>query len=164
MATNQRKPSIQPRPTKASQLRLQKQQASGSGLVTASATPTTEVEQPKTRSAAISAAGSSNVGPTDGVKAFMAQQRARIVKKPTNGPKEEEAPKRSSNIMTGAQRYGSSTPPAHVVSNTRNIQIIIKQSKAQGKLNISSRGLTKIPEEVIKMYGLNCVFVLYCRY
>lgn len=159
MAT--RKPSIQPRPTKASQLRLQKQQQGASGgLATASSTPTSQEEpQPKTHTASTTTppkstkAASSNIGPTDGVKAFMQQQRARLAKKPSAAENEEEPiKKRNTNVMTGAQRYGGgSETAAPVISNTRNIQIIIKQAKAQGKLNISSRGLTKIPEEVIKM-------------
>lgn len=149
-----RKPSFQPRPTKASMLRLQKQQAAESS------TPSAPVEEPPQRS--VSHPKSSNnttkktsngIGATDGVKAFMAQQRARVAKKSTNVPAEEPV-KKSSQVMTGAQRYGggagSNKTPA-VITQTRNINIVIKQAKAQGKLNISSRGLTSIPKEVINM-------------
>lgn len=144
-----RKPSIQPRPTKASMLRLQKQQASSpSGLVTTSAPeepPQKSVSRTlPTKKATVIA------GATDGVKAFMAQQRARVAKKPTSAP--EEPTKRSTQVMTGAQRYGGgSNKTEPVITQTRSIQIVIKQAKAQGKLNISSRGLTSVPKEVLNM-------------
>ncbi|KAL0575920.1 hypothetical protein ABG067_008980, partial [Albugo candida] len=101
MSSKQRKPSIQPRPTKASMLRLQKQQASTSGLVTLEEVPLTpkKVNEPVTRNASTTATKkssiASNVGATDGVKAFMAQQRARLSKKPT--VKEEEEPIKKRN-------------------------------------------------------------------
>lgn len=152
MASNSRKPSIQPRPTKASMLRLQKQQASTSGSFTAP-----EPEEPPKRSVSrastkpvSSTAG--NVGPTDGVKAFMAQQRARLAKKPST-PVAEEPIKRTSQVMTGAQRYGGGASQKEpVINQNRSIQIVIKQAKSQGKLNISSRGLKEIPKEVLNMY------------
>lgn len=143
-----RKPSIQPRPTKASMLRLQKQQASSDPF-----TPSTPEEPPQksvSRTATTTKKATDGIGATDGVKAFMAQQRARVVKKSAN--MSEEPVKRSTQAMTGAQRYGggsNKTPP--VITQTRNINIVIKQAKAQGKLNISSRGLTSIPKEVINM-------------
>lgn len=152
-----RKPSIQPRPTKASMLRLQKQQASTTGLVTHEETPSTpkKVTETVSRNALTSVKKSSiasNVSATEGVKAFMAQQRARVSKKPAV-KEEEESIKKRSNVMTGAQRYGGgSNADAPVITQTRNIQVVIKQAKAQGKLNISSRGLTEIPKEVINMY------------
>lgn len=157
MASNPRKPSIQPRPTKASMLRLQKQQASTSGPTT-----TSEPEEPPRRSVSRTSVNSTkpksvpsiagDVGPTDGVKAFMVQQRARLAKKPS-GPIAEEPIKKTGQFMTGAQRYGNgSSQKEPVVTQNRSIQIVIKQAKAQGKLNISSRGLKNIPKEVLDMY------------
>lgn len=157
MSSNQRKPSIQPRATKASLLRLQKQQGTSSaGLVSHTEAP----PSPQTKSESLprdvpistkKSSTTNNASASDGVKAFMAQQRARLAKKPA--VKEEEEPvKRRTNVMTGAQRYGGgSTTEAPVVTQTRNIQIVIKQAKAQGKLNLSSRGLTEIPKEVLQM-------------
>ncbi|KAI8091236.1 uncharacterized protein B0P05DRAFT_457641, partial [Gilbertella persicaria] len=139
------KRTIQPRPTKASMLRLQKQQ--GSGLVTAQEAPT---KKPETHvSTATSSRSKSTVGATEGVKAFMAQQRARLAKSNTV---EQEPKKRQNNFMTGAERYGGKTDRDEASqTNTRKIQVVIKQAKSSGKLNISSRGLTKIPEEVLNM-------------
>jgi hypothetical protein len=150
-------------------LRLQKQQASASGLVTASieepARPKPTSEQKpapikKTgiapvgtvKSRAASSALNDSVGASAGVKAFMAQQRARITKP---AAQEEPVKKRNNHVMTGAQRYGggnnSSFDAAPVITETRKIQVVMKQAKSSGKLDISSRGLTKIPEEVLKM-------------
>lgn len=155
MASNSRKPSIQPRPTKASMLRLQKQQASTSSPVQ------TPEPEPPTRSvpratAATSSSTKSNlapsVGPTDGVKAFMAQQRARLVKKPSV----PDEPVQKKTFMTGAQRYGGgSDDKKETVTPNRSIGVIIKQAKSQGKLNISSRGLNLIPKEVLNMYHVD---------
>ncbi|ORE18057.1 hypothetical protein BCV71DRAFT_243653 [Rhizopus microsporus] len=145
MTVGQRKSSIQPRPTKASMLRTQKQSTSS--------TPSpAELKTPKTTPGSKSTVKSA--GPTEGVKAFMAQQRARLatVKQP-NGHREEEpqvVPK-SSKVMTGAQRYGDSSATEKSTVALRRLDVIIKQAKGSGKLNISSRNLDKIPNEVINM-------------
>ncbi|KAI8070096.1 hypothetical protein BDF21DRAFT_495729 [Thamnidium elegans] len=155
MASNSRKPSIQPRPTKASMLRLQKQQAS-----TASAVQTPEPEPPtrsvprattNTTTSSTKSNLAPSVGATDGVKAFMAQQRARLVKKPSV----TEEPVKKKTFMTGAQRYGGGDDKKETVTPNRSIQVIIKQAKSQGKLNISSRGLKLIPKEVLNMYHVD---------
>ncbi|KAG1459533.1 hypothetical protein G6F46_002151 [Rhizopus delemar] len=133
------KPSIQPRATKASMLRAQKQPASP---------PPVKETKPKT--ASISKATNS-ARPSEGVKAFMAQQRARVTAtKQVTGQHEESTPQKSNKVMTGAQRYGggSAVKESAAAVSPRKIQIVIKQAKASGKLNISSRELTKIPEEV----------------
>lgn len=159
MSSNQRKPSIQPRATKASMLRLQKQQsASSAGLVSHTEippSPATKGDSPSRDAPTLTKRSSTtnNASASEGVKAFMAQQRARLAKKPTVKAEEEEPVKRRTNVMTGAQRYGGgSTTEAPVVTQSRNIQIVLKQAKAQGKLNLSSRGLTEIPKEVLQMY------------
>lgn len=145
MTVGQRKPSIQPRPTKASMLRTQKQPTSSTPSPAESKTPkTTPVSKSTVKSAE----------PTEGVKAFMAQQRARlaVVKQP-KGLREEEpqvVPK-SSKVMTGAQRYGGSGATEKSTVTPRRLDVVIKQAKGSGKLNISSRNLDKIPNEVINM-------------
>lgn len=159
MASKQKKPSIQPRATKASMLRLQKQQESASGGLVAATKqeerPVIATETP--RVSAKSRVAKDTVGPTAGVKAFMAQQRARMTQPDTQKrttPAEKEPIKKTSNFMTGAQRYGGESTASKDQSNvveTRKIQIVLKQAKSSGKLDISSRGLTKIPEEVLKM-------------
>lgn len=153
MASNSRKPSIQPRPTKASMLRLQKQQAS-----TATPIQTPEPEPPSRsvpRAAVTTSSSKSNlapsVRPTDGVKAFMAQQRARLVKKPSV----PDEPVQKKTFMTGAQRYGGGDDKKETVTPNRSIQVLIKQAKSQGKLNVSSRGLKLIPKEVLNMYHVD---------
>ncbi|KAL7311234.1 hypothetical protein PS15m_009018 [Mucor circinelloides] len=157
MASKQKKPSIAPRATKASMLRLQKQQGSASGLVTESQTEKQPVVSESPRPTPKSRVAKDTVGPTAGVKAFMAQQRARMSQ--PSGQKqavEKEPVRKTSNFMTGAQRYGGgSTKDEPAVVETRKIQIVLKQAKASGKLDISSRGLTKIPEEVLKMYHVD---------
>ncbi|KAI9486846.1 MAG: hypothetical protein EXX96DRAFT_56789 [Benjaminiella poitrasii] len=144
MAT--RKSSIHPRPTKASMLRLQKQHSTDTGG--SLKTTETHVDQSFIRSRPSSKAHN-GVGPSEGVKAFMAQQRARMSKTQQTAS-EEKRP--SSKVMTGAQRYGSKQTIDKPQTSQRKIQIIVKQAKATGKLNISSRGLTNIPEEVLKMH------------
>jgi hypothetical protein len=159
-------------------LRLQKQQASASGLVTTAPASTEEPTRPTptrkptseqkpvpkkstvesriapvgtVKSRAASSALNDSVGATEGVKAFMAQQRARRTK-PSEKTREQEPVKKRTNVMTGAQRYGGgSDAAAPVVTEARKIQVVIKQAKSSGKLDISSRGLTKVPEEVLKM-------------
>ncbi|GAN09689.1 leucine-rich repeat-containing protein 40-like [Mucor ambiguus] len=160
MASKQKKPSIQPRATKASMLRLQKQQGSASGLVTASQ-PEEKSEIPESpRPATKSRVAKDTVGPTAGVKAFMAQQRARLAQPTSQKQASEKEPiRKSSNVMTGAQRYGggsnSSSKGEPTVVETRKIQTVLKQAKASGKLDISSRGLTSIPQEVLNMYHVD---------
>lgn len=161
-------------------LRLQKQQASASGLdsgtdsVEEPTRPSTarksvvSEKKPTTRKAAVgsqiapvgtaksraaSSALNDSVGATAGVKAFMAQQRARFTKPVGDKGLEEEPVKKRSNVMTGAQRYGggSRADAAQAMNEPRKIQVVINQAKSSGKLDISSRGLTKIPEEVLKM-------------
>lgn len=136
------KPSIQPRATKASMLRAQKQPASP---------PPVKETKPKTAS---TSKVTNSARPSEGVKAFMAQQRARVTAtKQVTGQHEEITPQKSNKVMTGAQRYGggSAVKESTAAVSPRKIQIVIKQAKASGKLNISSRELTKIPEEVLNM-------------
>lgn len=145
-----RKPSIQPRATKASLLR-QKQQPSASGLVTAE--PVKKPTEPPSRK--MTNQINENVGASQGVKAFMAQQRARLQ---SSKNVVEEPVKKKKTFMTGAERYGGGGFEEKTVSaEPRKLQVVIKQAKASGKLDISSRGLTKLPEEVLKMY----VFILH---
>ncbi|KAI8372416.1 hypothetical protein BD560DRAFT_328443 [Blakeslea trispora] len=138
--STQPKKTVQPRPTKASMLRTQKQ--NDTRLVTSQSKPA-ETEPKPSKSGAKTV-----VGASDGVRAFMAQQRARMA---TKANKVEEEPKKKGNFMTGAERYGGKTQDKKPETSIRNIQIIIKQAKSSGKLNISSRGLTKIPDEVLNM-------------
>ncbi|KAI8640755.1 hypothetical protein BD408DRAFT_347416 [Parasitella parasitica] len=156
MASKQRKPSIQPRATKASMLRLQKQQSSDAGLVTA----TKREEEPVLAESATCSVKprvvKGTTGPTAGVKEFMAKQRARMAQSDTQkqpvAAKKENPIRKSGNFMMGAQRYrDGATEDQPTVVETRKIQTVIKQAKSMGKLDISSRGLTKIPEEVLKM-------------
>ncbi|KAI8366990.1 hypothetical protein EDC96DRAFT_162237 [Choanephora cucurbitarum] len=145
MSSNTRKP-IQPRPTKASMLRLQKQQ---------DAVPVTTQSKPvKTEPKPSTLRTKNTVGASDGVKAFMAQQRARMG---TKIEKIEEEPKqKKGNFMTGAERYGGGeVQDDKPRMNTRSIQVIIKQAKSLGKLDISSRGLAQIPDEVLNMYHVD---------
>lgn len=157
MASKQKKPSIQPRATKASMLRLQKQQGPASGLVTASQPEERPVVPEPPRPASKSrVAAKDTVGPTAGVKAFMAQQRARLAQPSSQKQTAEKEPvRKASHVMTGAQRYGGGSSNSFkgepAVVETRKIQIVLKQAKASGKLDISSRGLTSIPQEVLNM-------------
>ncbi|KAF1800696.1 hypothetical protein FB192DRAFT_1283145 [Mucor lusitanicus] len=156
MASKQKKPSIQPRATKASMLRLQKQQGSASGLVTASQPEEQPVVLESPRPGTKSRVVKDTVGPTAGVKAFMAQQRARLAQPSAQKQTAEKEPiRKTSNVMTGAQRYGggnnNSIRGESTVVETRKIQTVIKQAKTSGKLDISSRGLTNIPQEVLRM-------------
>ncbi|KAK4512592.1 uncharacterized protein ATC70_003295 [Mucor velutinosus] len=158
MASKQKKPSIQPRATKAYILRLQKQQEAASGLVTASQPEEQPVVPEATRPATKSRVAKDTVGPTAGVKAFMAQQRARMAQPSSQKQTVEKEPlRKTNNVMTGAQRYGggSSTKGESTVVETRRIQTVLKQAKASGKLDISSRGLTSIPQEVLNMYHVD---------
>ncbi|KAL9551866.1 hypothetical protein MBANPS3_004048 [Mucor bainieri] len=160
MASKQKKPSIQPRATKASMLRLQKQQESASGLVTASLPEEQPVAPEPPRPATKSRVAKDTVGPTAGVKAFMAQQRARLSQPSSQKQTSEKEPiRKSGNVMTGAQRYGggsySSSKGESTVVETRKIQTVLKQAKSSGKLDISSRGLTSIPQEVLNMYHVD---------
>ncbi|KAI8888320.1 L domain-like protein [Backusella circina FSU 941] len=135
-----RKPAITPRGTKASSLRTQKP---------TKAEPQPEVK-PKSRTAA------KETGASAGVKAFMAQQRARLAdQKP-----EEVAPvaRKVSNVMTGAQRYGSWNDTAKKNDEElgpKKLQVLIKQAKSSGSMKLSSKGLKKLPEEVLKMYHVD---------
>lgn len=73
---------------------------------------------------------------------------------PSNTPKksEDKPVKKTNTFMTGAQRYSDIDESTTKDNNTnRKLQIVIKQAKSSGKLDISSRGLTQIPEEVLKM-------------
>ncbi|OAC99929.1 hypothetical protein MUCCIDRAFT_185157 [Mucor lusitanicus CBS 277.49] len=160
MASKQKKPSIQPRATKASMLRLQKQQGSASGLVTASQPEEQPVVLESPRPGTKSRVVKDTVGPTAGVKAFMAQQRARLAQPSAQKQTAEKEPiRKTSNVMTGAQRYGggnnNSIRGESTVVETRKIQTVIKQAKTSGKLDISSRGLTNIPQEVLRMYHVD---------
>jgi hypothetical protein len=128
-----KKPAITPRGTKASSLRTQKP------------TKAEPEVKPKSRVA-------KDTGASAGVKAFMAQQRARLAdQKP-----EEAAPvvKKTSNVMTGAQRYGSwnGEPKKNEEElGPKKLQLLIKQAKSSGSMKLSSKGLKKLPEEVLKM-------------
>ncbi|KAI7905248.1 uncharacterized protein BX663DRAFT_502235 [Cokeromyces recurvatus] len=150
MAT--RKPSIQPRPTKASLLRLQKQQK------TEETSRNEEENRPSSR--VQQSTRKNSVGPSEGVKAFMAQQRARMAKKVNLTPLTTKNDKSPSHIMTGAQCYSHQQEVDDKPTCPRKIQVLIKQAKSTGKLDISNRGLTKIPEEVLNMYHSEPISVI----
>ncbi|CAO3665316.1 unnamed protein product [Rhizopus stolonifer] len=145
MPIGQRNPSITPRPTKASMLRSQKNP--------------TLIEEPKVSPKASPKASpktttSKTAKPSEGVKAFMAQQRARAANQ-SKDQTEKEKPAVKSKVMTGAQRYGATTTTAQGPTTHRNLQVVIKQAKGSGRLDISSRDLKEIPEEVLKMYHVD---------
>ncbi|KAI8376468.1 uncharacterized protein BYT42DRAFT_574721 [Radiomyces spectabilis] len=98
---------------------------------------------------------------SEGVRAFMAQQRARQVARKTNVEPEKETPPKS-RVFTGAERYTSGPDASRgeafgnqVTPPNAKLQTLIRQAKSSGKLNISSRGLDKIPEEVLNMYHVD---------
>ncbi|KAI9250032.1 hypothetical protein BY458DRAFT_444982 [Sporodiniella umbellata] len=151
MPIGQRTPSITPRPTKASMLRAQKQTGSSEGLKTPTSKPQKQealVEEPKASpkpAGRTPSKATKTAKPSEGVRAFMAQQRARAA----NQTKEkDEKPAVRTKVMTGAQRYGTTTEE---VVAPKSLQVLIKQAKGSGKLDISSRELKSIPEEVLKM-------------
>ncbi|KAF7731379.1 hypothetical protein EC973_000187 [Apophysomyces ossiformis] len=151
-----RRSIAQPRPTKASLLRTGGQQAKP----TNEAVTTTKSEAEGQKS---TTASSPRSRASEGVRAFMAQQRARKAELQKTNTNEEETPRpRSARVMTGAERY-TDGPDANrnaafgqdEPQTNRKLQTIIRQAKSSGKLNISSRGLDKIPEEVLAMYHVD---------
>ncbi|KAI8981479.1 hypothetical protein BDB01DRAFT_851265 [Pilobolus umbonatus] len=147
MTTHQKKPSIQPRQTKASLLRTQKPASAPVSTTTPLTTTTKKTEAPikKVEERPSSRAKVVNdTGPSEGVKAFMAKKRAMLSNRKT------EAPTETIQHKAGRQPAVSDAP-----QTMRKIQIVIKQAKGSGKLDISNRQIDKIPEEVLTMYHSN---------
>lgn len=144
---------IQPRPTKASMLR-QQQPTRAAATVTKEETSSSSSNTNRTTTIK-----KPNVKASEGVRAFMAAQRAAAAarKNTTDSTPEPEPPKR--RVMTGAERYSFDerfdrdaafgTEPA--VRTDLKLQTIIRQAKSSGKLNISNRNLKEIPNEVWSM-------------
>ncbi|KAL0086761.1 hypothetical protein F4703DRAFT_1848485 [Phycomyces blakesleeanus] len=165
--SSSRRPPVQPRPTRASLLRTAQDAAKKSGAPSearktahvqhppAEAIPTTVPDTPRPRT---KIAKEAPPGSSEGLRSFLAQQRARVAAiKPVE--KEKERPKR---VMSGTQRYTSGADArrdeAFGMDPTRvntKIQTAIAQAKQSGKLIISNRGLERIPEEVLTMYHVD---------
>ncbi|KAI8141966.1 hypothetical protein BJV82DRAFT_670068 [Fennellomyces sp. T-0311] len=141
-----RSSTIQPRPTKASMLRQQ----GGPLSRPASAASTTTPAPPKKTASKAQA--------SEGIRAFMATQRAVAAqrKKTTANEPKDERPK--IRVMTGAERYSynDSDPFAQEQQKPNlKLQTLIRQAKSSGKLNISNRDLDRVPDEVWSMYHVD---------
>lgn len=104
------------------------------------------------------AKGASTRAASQGVRDFMAQQRAKVKaqheqdnlkasKRPPKAPMSFAGSTSYSwdNTLERDEAFGQSPPP------TSNLETVIKQAKQSGKLNISNRNLDAIPNSVWDM-------------
>ena len=148
----QKRSSIQPRPTKASMLRQQGQQQGQQTSQSSNVEPSTP--RPTSTTHKIN----SKAQASEGIRAFMATQRAVATQRKKTVKKEEEQDKKTSRprsrVMTGSNRYSyDDNDPFGTDTNKSNLklQTLIGQAKSSGKLNLSNRNLDRVPDEVWSM-------------
>ncbi|KAI9278445.1 hypothetical protein BDA99DRAFT_531199 [Phascolomyces articulosus] len=152
----QKRSSLQPRPTKASMLRQQgQQQTSPRSTTPVSSTPTLPPPTTTTNKR------NSKVQASEGIRAFMAAQRAVAAQRKKTTEKEETPQENSRSrirVMTGANRYSyDDNDPFGMGEQKPNLklQTLIRQAKSSGKLNLANRHLDRVPDEVWSMYHVD---------
>ncbi|KAI8968394.1 hypothetical protein BDF20DRAFT_790674, partial [Mycotypha africana] len=154
------KSSVQPKPTKASLLRLQaKQQHELPSSLAPAMTKTTSSQMRKGLQSQQSSSTSTtspytSAGPSAGLKAFMAKQRARMANDKSKASEINTEDNHWQPISAKNYSNQDSSRPAveaDSLHSQRKLAVIIKQAKASGRLDIASRSLTRIPKEVIEM-------------
>ncbi|KAI8088669.1 uncharacterized protein BX664DRAFT_385288 [Halteromyces radiatus] len=158
MSSTPRRTTVQPRQTKASALRNSSFQSKSTNLDDAS--PTRKVTT-KATTTTTTPASVRNVRASEGVRAFMCQQRSRLQKNKEIQVEEVDTlnvKKPSGQVLTGAQRYTDHHQDRNTNlsgPDTSNLKSVIQQAKSSGKLNISNRYLQSIPEQILKMYHVD---------
>ena len=150
----QKRSSIQPRPTKASMLRQQGQQQGQQTSLPSSVAPSTP--RP-TATTGTTNKINSKAQASEGIRAFMATQRAVAAQRKKTIEKEDQektASRPRIRVMTGTNRYSNDdNDPFGMDANKSNLKLetLIRQAKSSGKLNLSNRNLDRVPEEVLSM-------------
>ncbi|KAI7854759.1 hypothetical protein BDC45DRAFT_508031 [Circinella umbellata] len=154
----QKRSSIQPRPTKASMLRQQGQQQGQQTSRPSSVAPSTP--RP-TATTGTTNKINSKAQASEGIRAFMATQRAVAAQRKKTIEKEDQektASRPRIRVMTGTNRYSNDdNDPFGMDANKSNLKLetLIRQAKSSGKLNLSNRNLDHVPEEVLSMYHVD---------
>ncbi|ORZ22200.1 hypothetical protein BCR42DRAFT_433534 [Absidia repens] len=162
MSTTSRRTATQPRPTKASALRSSSVQVPNTKKASDTA--------PSTKKSVTTATSSERPNPhskaraSEGVRAFMSNQRSRLNKakqQQQQQPDDEVDPSKmkpsSGNVMTGAQRYSDNFQDTSLSSspNTSNLKSVIQQAKSSGRMNLAHRHLEKVPDQILNMYHVD---------
>ncbi|KAI9313184.1 hypothetical protein BX666DRAFT_1980456 [Dichotomocladium elegans] len=155
-----RSSTVQPRPTKASLMRQQSQQASSSSPSPNPISPPSNALRVQSATTTRKSSTTSRAQASEGVRAFMASKRAAAAA--AAHQKKEVFTERTADprnrVMTGAGRYTFSaddTLDEDVKKPNLKLQTVIAQAKSTGRLNISNRELRTIPDEVWTMYHVD---------